>query len=61
MAEKKKDILDLEQLNMQKQDYTKIMLIVGVVGLVICLMIAFLEHRGVGAPGWNGSTGSCLA
>lgn len=43
MAEKKKEILDIEQLNLRRQDYSKLLLIIGIVGLVICMVIAFVE------------------
>jgi len=51
MAEKKKEILDIEQLNLHKQDYSKLLLIIGVVGLVICLVIAFVEIAEVVSTG----------
>jgi flagellar protein FlaJ len=43
MAEKKKEILDIEQLNMRRKDYSKTLLIIGIVGLVLCLAIALIE------------------
>jgi flagellar protein FlaJ len=43
MAEKKMEILDIEQLNLRKRDYSKLLLIIGIVGLVICMVIAFVE------------------
>jgi flagellar protein FlaJ len=43
MAEKKKEVLDIEQLNLRKKDYSKPLLIIGIVGLVICIVIAFIE------------------
>ncbi len=51
MAEKKKEILDIEQLNLHKQDYSKLLLIIGIVGLVICLVIAFVEIAEVVSTG----------
>ena len=51
MAEKKKEILDIEQLNLHKQDYSKVLLIIGIVGLVICLVIAFVEIAEVVSTG----------
>jgi flagellar protein FlaJ len=51
MAEKTKEILDIEQLNLHKQDYSKLLLIIGIVGLVICLVIAFVEIAEVVSTG----------
>jgi|WetSurMetagenome_2_1015567.scaffolds.fasta_scaffold01194_5 archaeal flagellar protein FlaJ len=43
MAEKKKEILDIGQLNIRRKDYSKTLLIIGIVGLVLCLAIALIE------------------
>ena len=51
MAEKKKEVLDIEQLNLHKQDYSKLLLIIGIVGLVICLLIAIVEMAEVVSTG----------
>jgi len=51
MAEKKKEILDIEQLNLRRQDYSKLLLIIGIVGLVICMVIAFVEIAEVVSTG----------
>lgn len=51
MAEKKMEILDIEQLNLHKKDYSKLLLIIGIVGLVICVVIAFVEIAEVVSTG----------
>jgi archaeal flagellar protein FlaJ len=51
MAEKKKEILDIEQLNMRRKDYSKTLLIIGIVGLVLCLAIALIEMADIVSTG----------
>jgi flagellar protein FlaJ len=51
MAEKKKEILDIGQLNLRRKDYSKTLLIIGIVGLVICLAIALIEMADIVSTG----------
>ncbi len=51
MAEKKKDILDIGQLNLRRKDYSKTLLIIGIVGLVMCLVVAFIEMAEIVSTG----------
>jgi flagellar protein FlaJ len=51
MAEKKKDILDIGQLNLRRKDYSKTLLIIGIVGLAICSVIAFIEWADIVGTG----------